>query len=162
MDSSQNSEVEKFNDDDRFSSFLIKPFEKAYYNTYLEWFENEKIKASLYGIDQEWLDHILKDKSGSEYMVLDDEELIAVVGVEFPTSENASYAITNLAVNPRLLRRGIGAHVLELLYQIHSLKVDESWIAFVEDKNEAAQSFFSKNGWIEEVKEDGMIKFRKQ
>ena len=162
MYSSQDFKEEKLNDDNRSSSFILKPFEKGYYEIYLKWFEDEKIKDALYDIDEEWLDHILKDKSGAEYVVLDDEMLVAVIGIELPTSDHSAYTITNIAVNPKLFRKGIGARVLNILYQKHPLKTGESWLAFVEEKNKAAQSFFLKNGWANEQMEDGMIKFRKQ
>ena len=163
MDGSLKLKRRKLKDGDQESdAFIIRPFEKADYNTYLKWFEDEKIKDALYDIDKEWLNHILKDKSGTEYVVLDGETRIAVVGLEFPSSDFASYTITNIAVNPKLFRNGIGSQILEILYQKHPLKPSESWVAFVEEKNEIARSFFLKQGWINEDVEDGMIKFRKQ
>ncbi len=133
-----------------------------YFDEYNSWFENESIKKALYSIDQEWLEFVLNDETGVEYAVFLDGELIAVLGVEFPTDEDPYFAIKNLAINPSKFRRGLGSQVLTELIKLHVLKEEESWVAFVELNNLVAQKFFEKNNWkrVEDSDEgDAMIRY---
>ena len=137
----------------------FRRFESSHYPVYEKWFEDDKIKTALYGIDQEWLDFVLNDASGIEYAVFRDGEMVAVVGIELPTSKHPIYAIKNIAVSPMHQGRGIGSVILKKLLKIHPIKAEEQWIAFVEEKNTYAYHFFIRNGWKEEKIESGMIKF---
>jgi len=134
-------------------------FKPEHFETYQSWFENDRIKSTLYGIDNEWLEFVLNNETGIEYAVFVVNEMVAVVGIELPTSTDPFYAITNIAVNPDLFRSGIGTLILKGLYEKHELKVGEKWIVYVEEKNYSAQSFFSKNGWKRKKSNDGMIRF---
>ena len=144
------------------AALRMEAFNREHYATYLSWFENPLIKSALYEIDEEWLEFVLNDKSGAEYVFLSGNELIAVVGIEFPASSHPNYAIKNIAVNPRVHRKGIGSLVLDMLFEKHPLKIGELWIAYVEKKNTIAQTFFTNNGWVVINIEEDMLKFKNQ
>ena len=128
--------------------FELKQFTENDYAEYKSWFDDARVKAALFYIDEKWLTHILNDKKGVEHTVFRGGELVAVVGILFPTEKHPSYGITNIAVNPKHFRTGIGSKVLKLLFKKYDLKADQYWLAFVDEKNTEAQSFFEKNGWI--------------
>lgn len=142
-----------------YVKFIVEHFDR-----YCKWFENKRIQETLYGIDEEWLQHVLNDTTGIEYAVFRGDEMVAVVGVKFSTKENPSYVITNIAVNPVYFGQGIGSKVLKDLFHMHELKSDESWVAYVEAHNVRANRFFEQNGWIldGDKDEDGMLRFWRQ
>ena len=142
----------------------FKQFGSEHFDEYKGWFDNERIKSALYDVDKEWLEFVLNDVSGREYAVFSGGELVAVVGIEFPTAEHASYALKNIAVHPGKFGQGIGSEVLKKLLLLNPLKEGENWMAFVEEENRVAQSFFEKNGWNKEIdgsNSDQMIKYIK-
>ena len=141
---------------------IFKRFEEENFEEYKQWFSHNAIKHTLYDIDDEWLDFVLNDDTGIEYAVFAKEELIAVVGIELPNRDHPEYVIKNIAIKPSNFRQGLGSRVLEKLVSLHLLKENESWVAFVEKHNIAAQLFFQKNGWNREEStkdEDDMIRY---
>ena len=141
---------------------IFKRFRKEHFEEYKSWFLHDAIKKTLYDIDDEWFDYVLNDKTGIEYVVYENEELVAVVGIKLPNKDNPRYVITNIAIKPSRFRQGLGSMVLKELIKLHSLKENESWSAFVEKHNMSAQFFFQKNGWVideGEKDEDDMIRY---
>jgi len=96
----------------------FEKFKSEYFDEYKSWFRDDVIEKALYNIDQEWLDFVLSDKSGMEYAVFLDGELIAVAGIEFSTENAPHIAIKNIAVKPSKFRRGLGSMVLNELFKI--------------------------------------------
>ena len=142
-------------------NFVYLKFERTHFDIYFKWFEEEQTREALYGIDEEWLEYVLKDTTGAEYAVFRDDKMVAVIGIKFPDEENQFCVITNLAVNPELFGNGIGSQVLQDLEAIYKGNENESWVAYVEVKNEKARRFFEKNGWKlnKEMDEDGMLRY---
>ena len=139
----------------------FKIFKKAYFDQYQRWFKDDQIKNALYDIDEEWLEYILNDNSGVEYAIFSELEMVAEVGIVFPTFENPFYVINNIAINPTKFRKGIGSKVINELFELHPLKENEYWVAFVEEDNIVAYNFFKKNGWAVKTNLD-MIRFEKR
>jgi len=135
------------------------PFTEAHFLEYKKWFENDAIKNALGFIDEEWLSYILNDTTGIEYAVLQNNILLAVVGITYPDTKNKTYVINNIAVNPGYCGQAFGSLVLKELVLRHPAKENESWMAYVDVNNEPAQKFFIKNGWIEicENSDDDML-----
>ena len=99
-------------------------------------------------MEDSWLEHVLSNKlEGYEYSAFIDQKMVAEVGILLPNSDNPSFFITSLAVNPKLRNQGIGSAVLKELMQMHPLKVGQSWKAFVDAENHMAIAFLEKNGW---------------
>lgn len=143
----------------------FESFKKEHFETYKNWFKNDVIKEALYFIDEEWLEYVLKDTKGIEYVVLLNDEILAVVGIEFPSEDEKYYGITNLAINPTKFRKGYGSAILKELYKIHPLEKNEAWLAFVEYDNISAKLFFEKNGWTEiscDSNKEEMYRFEKK
>lgn len=128
-------------------ALIFKAFKEEDFKQYKSWFDHDRMRKSLENIDEEWLDYILTDRSGIEYSIFSGNELISVLGLSLPCNQEPYYAITNIAINPKYFREGIGSKVLKQLYLVHPLKQSESWLAFVDQENLSAQSFFEKNGW---------------
>jgi len=97
--------------------------------------------------DEEWLELVLSERDGAQYSVFDKEVLVAVVGIVFPDDEFPYYTITDLAINPGLRRKGIGAQILKDLPLLHPLKKNWRWRAHVSKSNPKALQFFQKQGW---------------
>lgn len=135
------------------------PFAEEHYFEYKKWFDKDAIKNALGYIDEEWLNYILNDTAGIEYAVLQNKILVAVAGISLPSATEKSYVINNIAVNPSHFGKGIGSLVLKELVLRYPAKEDESWLAYVDVKNESAQKFFTKNDWIEicQYSDDNMI-----
>ena len=96
-----------------------------------------------------------------EYAIFSELEMVAEVGIVFPTFENPFYVINNIAINPTKFRKGIGSKVISELFELHPLKENEYWVAFVEEDNIVAYNFFKKNGWAVKTNFD-MIRFEKR
>ena len=134
-------------------------FDRSHYAAYRRWFASERIRAALYDIDGDWLDFVLHDTTGAEYVAYRGQEMVAVVGILFPQARHSAYVITSIAVAPDRFGQGIGAVVLRDLRELHPLTVGQHWAAFVETQNIAAQRFFTKNGWYMTGLEEGMLTY---
>jgi RimJ/RimL family protein N-acetyltransferase len=111
-------------------------------------------------MDEEWLEHVLHETDGRQYSVFRGEELIAVIGIKFPTAQYPAYYITDFAMKPHLRSKGIGSEVLSELVRLHPLSMGQTWRAFVDIRNPRARAFFEKNEWIctsEKPDEHGML-----
>ena len=141
----------------------VQKFKIAHFSTYQLWFQDELIQAHL-GTqpDKEWLDYILKDKEGAQYTFLEGQKIVGVMGIIFPDKDHPYYFITDIVVNPKRRRQGIGAEMLYLLQDLHPLTLGQPYKAFVDIKNKNAQLFFKKLGWHLERElpdKDGMLSF---
>ena len=134
-------------------------FEQKHFELYNAWFENPTISMALGEIDEEWLNHVLTAKSGSEFAVFSEGEMIAVIGITYPTDLYPYFVINNLAVAPHHFNQGIGSAVIAKLLKQTKLQPGQYWAAYVDFTNLIAQKFLHKNGWKEIRKEDEMIRF---
>lgn len=144
-------------------NLTFQKFTPESYPEYKPWFQNEALKKALGDIDKEWLAHITTQTGGVEYAVFHKEQLVGVVGIEFPPpATNLPHAITNIAVNPARNGEGIGSAMLSQLPEELQLKGDQYIIAYVEKPNLPAQAFFAKNGWQLLESDEGcdMLKYR--
>lgn len=125
----------------------LLPFERRHFQNYNEWFEDAIIQKWLHEIDEEWLEYVLEDDGSDEWVIMEKEEMVGVVGIVLPTDEYPYFVISNLAVRPERKRVGLGSRILEHLSSHYSHIGDLRWIAFVEMRNAVAQRFFEHNGW---------------
>ena len=139
----------------------FRPFSRSDYPEYLSWFEDERIDAALGPLDKEWLEYILSTNEGADYAVYSENDLVAVIGILIATKDRPYSVITNLAVDPRLFRTGIGSAVLAALYRLHPLQLVNRWVAYVAEENRGTQKFFEKNRWVRlEGVEAGMLTYQ--
>lgn len=145
----------------------FKLFKKDDFAEYLSWFQDPSLNAFLGPMEEndEWLTHILKELNeetedrGCTYSVFSNANLVAVVGVAFPTSKFPCYLLTSIAVKPDLRKRGFGKLVLNTIIDLLPTKEGQNWQAQVDEKNIIAKSFFENSGWktvIEPSDKDGM------
>lgn len=59
-----------------------------------------------------------------------------------------------MAIKPIHRNKGLGSRILDQLVQLHPLKSDQSWKAFVDTNNPKAKLFFERNGWVSSEKPD--------
>ncbi len=146
------------------SKLSVRNFTKDDFGEYQSWFLSEALNEHLGPApDQLWLDQILYDGEGAQLVVLDDDEIVAVVGVCFATPKNPFQVITDIAINPKLARQGVGSLALNEVLSQTELDEDYSWRTFVDEKNPDAMAFFKKNQWdrFEYPDADGMYAFTK-
>jgi len=105
-------------------------------------------------MDEEWLEAVLTEIDGCQYSVFDVKQLVAVVGIKFPSEKYPAYYITDVAVHPQLRGEGIGKAVLRQLERLHPLVKDQTWRAWVATDNPKAKHFFEKNGWQQKGRPD--------
>jgi len=137
-----------------FSKFKAEDFTE-----YRSWYKDALLNRELGPMDDEWLEHVLKETDGCEYSIFRDNELIAVVGIKYPVEKYPDYYLTDFAIKPDSRDQGIGSAVLEELMRLHPLKPRQSWKAVVNVRNTKAAAFFKKNGWsvADKPDEHGML-----
>lgn len=126
----------------------MRNFKAEDLSEYQRWFEHNEINKFLGPMpDQTWLDHVLNDTEGIQLAVTSSKRLAVVIGVHFATPEHPTQIITDFAVNPRMLRIGMGSRALDLVISKFDLEADVVWQTFVDQDNKSAIAFFSKNLW---------------
>ncbi|PIR52225.1 hypothetical protein COU77_01755, partial [Candidatus Peregrinibacteria bacterium CG10_big_fil_rev_8_21_14_0_10_49_16] len=101
----------------------------------------------------------LRETDGCQYSVFRDGELVAVVGIKYPTEKYRYYCITDVATKPSLRGQGIGSEVLKELISHPYLQKVHTWRSYVDKKNPKAKEFLERNGWMcikDTPDEDGM------
>jgi N-acetylglutamate synthase-like GNAT family acetyltransferase len=139
--------------------FNFQKFSARDFKTYKAWFKDKTLQKTLGYIDKEWLDYILTDQTGIEYSVFQNQQLIGVIGLNYPNETEKSYVISNIALQPNLKNRGLGSKMLKAFMQKITLKPEEYWVSYVENFNFNAQHFFEKNGWTKINEVDEMIRY---
>jgi ribosomal protein S18 acetylase RimI-like enzyme len=140
------------------SELRFTPFRSEDFAEYKRWYDDADLNAHLGPMDESWLQAVLHENNGREYAVFSGSELIAVVGIKFPTPEHPSHYITDFAIKPHLRSKGIGSQVLRALLKMYPHHT--GWRSFVDAKNLRAQKFFRSNGWqevSEEPDDHGMV-----
>ena len=126
----------------------VRKFRPIDFETYQSWFLDKLVFQHLGSMpDKAWLDYILTDTTGAQYAFLEKEALVGVMGIVFPDKKHPYYYITDIVVQPKLRKKGLGAKMLQLLQNLHPLSPGQSYKAFVDVNNENAQLFFKKLGW---------------
>lgn len=132
---------------------VVERFSEVHFQAYQAWFDHAKIRAYLGYIDKEWLNHILEDQNGAEYAIIDEQGILqCVIGMVFPNEEDNYYVLTNIAVNPDNFAKGVGSEALKLVLNKYPLKASQCWLTYIDQSNTAAQQFFRKNNWTEQIK----------
>ncbi len=127
----------------------FEKFASKHLGVYREWFQDPLLAQHLGPeVTDDWLEFVLTDESGRQFAVMDQSQLVAVVGVVFPTNEVPDYVISDIAVNPKLRSMGVGRRVVERLLREFELKEYEQWKAFVAQDNQGAFAFFQSLGWV--------------
>ena len=137
------------------TALTFTPFKKEDFPEYLSWFQDPELQERLGPMEEEdeWLTYALNQQqgltefAGGTYSVFEHEKLVAVVGVEYPDQKIPTYGISSIAVNPMLRGSGLGKRILQGIMKLHPLKNGQHWIAYVDEKNQQAKSFFEHNGW---------------
>ena len=145
------------------SDLQIRNFVEEDFVEYQQWFQSETVKKFLGSPpDPSWLEHVLNDKNGVQLSVLKQQQLVAVVGVHFATTEHPTQVITDIAVIPEMARTGLGSLALSLVLSQFNLDPGIRWQSFIEPDNSAAIAFFKKNDWqqTQSIDENGMLTFQ--
>jgi len=141
----------------------FRKFTQKDFPVYQTWFEKESINRFLGpNPDEAWLQHILKEEEGIQYAVYEEAQLLAVVGLIFPTSKHPYFVVTDIVIDPKKQTRGKGRSVMYQLLKKHPVDENIHYKTYVDNENIAAQSFFKKLGWqLENIEadEDGMLCF---
>ena len=145
----------------------FKLFIKEDFPEYLSWYEDPELNEQLGPMtkDDEWLSYTINQHNGltefdgCTYSVFQNQELVAVIGIEYPDKEHPIYGLSSIAIKPTLRRMGIGKRIIDRLISLYPLKEKEYWIASVNDKNPKAKLFFESNGWkcVAEPPENNMM-----
>ena len=139
----------------------LHPFARHHYPTYAGWFADARIDDALGPMDEAWLEHVLYDDEGVQYAVCAGDQLIGVVGLVLGDADHDYPVITDLAVRPDLIGKGLGPHILELVYERHPLPPGRRYMTYVATRNRPAKRFFERNGWemTEAGEQDGMLEY---
>ena len=138
----------------------LRRFAAADFATYRAWFGDAELDRRLGPIDDAWLDHVLAERDGRQYVALDAGRIVAVVGVLLPQPADPWGALTDLAVAPARRGTGIGRRVVAALLARPELAAVAEWRAWVEGDNAAALALLDACGWTRAGVDDGMVEFR--
>ena len=143
------------------AKITIREFQEIDFPIYKAWFSNEDLKAIIGEVDEDWLYYVLNDKTGKEFVGYSSSgDLMAVLGVVYPTKQNNEYVITNIACNPDKKRQNIGTEMLQAVMKHLDPHTKNKWLAYINKENVSAQLFFDKNGWSQVIHEDkDLLKF---
>lgn len=130
------------------SHITIRKFTAQDFPIYKKWFSDQTLQETLGHVDDEWLNHILKDQEGYEFVILDNQKLVAVIGVVLPTQKNPITVITNIAVDPKEKGKGYGTIALQKVMEEIGTTAGGIWAAYVSQNNVEGQHFFDKQKWI--------------
>jgi ribosomal protein S18 acetylase RimI-like enzyme len=124
-----------------------------------EWFSDAELDRRLGPLDEQWLEHVLSDREGVQLVVESGKGVpVALIGCAW-APDGLGHVVTDIAVNPRLRRSGIGRQALASAITWDAHPPTKDWIAFVDPDNDTAFSFFSAIGWSYKDLEDGMHRF---
>lgn len=128
----------------------FRPFIKTDYPTYASWFTDRWLNQALGPIDEEWLEYVLQDITGTQYAIFIAEEMIAVLGVVWATSVAEYHVVSDLAICPNHRRQGLGLQILEALLKRKDLPPAKGWVTYVDENNSKAIHFMEKTNWAKE------------
>lgn len=128
---------------------MLTLFQEAHFNRYRAWFSDPDLERFLGPIDEDWLDAVLHESDGAQYAFLEQQTLLGVIGIKFPTPAHPYYVLTDIAIAPEYQKKGLGRKLLAALYQRHPVQEAQYWLCYVDKENRAAHAFFRKQGWHE-------------
>jgi GNAT superfamily N-acetyltransferase len=126
----------------------FRRFTKEDYTFYASWFADPWLNQALGPMDEEWLEYILQDSSGTQYAIFNSNEMIAVLGVVWAPSVEAYHLVSDLAICPEKRRQGIGLQVLKALLELSDLPPAKGWLTYVDAHNPKALRFMEKMNWM--------------
>lgn len=150
-------------DNPKTTPLSLRKFSTDDFYEYQRWFQCEFIDKYLGPApDTCWLDHVLHDNEGEQLSIHSNKQLVAVVGIHFATKEHPTQVITDFAVHPERLRSGIGSQALALLLTEMEIETGVEWQTFIDQANDTAIAFFTKNGWrqVQPADENNMLTFQ--
>lgn len=122
------------------------------------WFGDQTLNATLGPLDDEWLHAALSGIDGPQLVMHDDNGPVSFVGVVWDP-DGRRHVITDLAVDPRRRRTGLGHRVLTAALSWSGHPPARGWTAFVGVDNHAAKAFFRAAGWRNNGLDDGMSRY---
>ena len=127
----------------------IRPFARGDFAEYQNWFSDRQLRQSLEGVDEQWLDHVLNDPSGQQFIANDiaDQTMVACIGVCFAVHDHPMHVITDIAIKPDRRGQGIGRATVGLVIDEIEQGMSIAWGAYVAPENVGAQRFFAALGW---------------
>lgn len=136
----------------------LRPFQESDFAAVRSWFEDPVLDAELGPLDAEWLGAILAEDPPAQFLLVDEGQPIAMIGIARPRRPGDAPTITDVAV-PRAHRgRGVGRAVIDALLQQEG-EPGVPWSAWVVPENTAALRFFQALGWrVDPEPTDGMIR----
>ncbi len=137
-------------------------FEESDFRELQSWYLDSRLNQALGPVDPDWLAAVLSETPPSQYVAIQDGQMVACFGIALPKYPLEDFVVTDIAVRPDLRRTGIGQQAIAWITRQFELKTGQDWIAYVELQNVAAQDFFSSVGWQSDGKldESNMLKFR--
>lgn len=126
----------------------LRDFQRSDNVEYSAWFSDPAIDKYIgpAWTDQE-LTEIFSDNPGSVLSASISNDLVGVVTLQFPLNEPNPYAITAIAVNPKMQRTGIAEQIIYSIQKYFDANPSQEWVAYVSPSNVAAESLLVKLGW---------------
>ncbi|KAM9863800.1 N-acetyltransferase [Leucobacter sp. BZR 635] len=150
---------------------IARRFARADWEWVQRWFEDETLDRELGPLDSDWLDHVLSDSEGVQLVIeaahpsTGRPAPIALVGVVWG-GDGTGHAITDLAIDPARRGYGLGRAAIDATIAWPEHPQTDCWIAFVDQENTGARSFFAAIGWTDEgldgEAEEAMYRFTTQ
>ncbi len=138
-------------------------FSKEHFDDYLSWFADAELNRRLGPMDDEWLTAILdeSEEQGMTWAVFASSELVGVIETVF--SSSFPCAITAIAVKPSRLRQGLGRSMLQRLFSDYEARGIESYLAYVEQTNVAANRLLIQEGFqaVSAPNDKGYVEYRR-
>ncbi|MEN0003398.1 MAG: GNAT family N-acetyltransferase [Bacteroidota bacterium] len=124
----------------------LRPFRRSDFSTYQQWYDDAQMNDALGPVDNAWLEYVLSENEGKQFSMLQQEELLGVAGIIWPTQLYPVHYITDLAIAPSHQGKGYGRLLIELLSK-QSRPSSNVWKAFVMRNNPAGKAFFLALDW---------------
>ena len=125
-----------------------RKFGRRDFDEYRSWYSDALLNEALGpAVDHEWLDYVLSDETGIQYVAILDERLVGTFGLVKPVPEFRFWALTDIAVNPEYRKQGIASTILAALPELTGTN---QVVAFVMQNNKVAFEMFTRAGWLKD------------
>lgn len=134
------------------SRVLARRVTRADWEWIQRWYADETLDRELGPLDTDWLEHVLSSTEGVQLVIEAAHPAtgllapIAIVGVAWG-DESSGHGITDLAIDPARRGYGLGRTAIDATIAWPEHPPTTSWIAFVDQDNTGARSFFTAIGW---------------
>lgn len=134
---------------------LARRITRADWEWIQRWFADETLDRELGPLDTEWLEHVLSDTAGVQLVIEAAHPAtgqlapIAIVGVAWGDAVSG-HGITDLAIDPARRGYGLGRSAIDATIAWPEHPPADFWIAFVDQENTGAHTFFTAIGWTYE------------